>query len=106
MHNSYTLEEASSMIDKQAIKKKWKRESLFCIERLREEVNELETAIKEGHTEEAIAIEGVDCMYFLFQVLSAKASKIPLSVAFYKKYESNWLNLKKTEDEFGNKVRR
>lgn len=106
MHASYTLEEASRMIDAQAVKKKWKREALFCIERLRDEVDELETAIKKGYTEEVIAIEGIDCMYFLFQVLSAKASKIPLSVAFYTKYESNWLHLKKTEDELGNKVRR
>jgi len=106
MHDSYTLEQASSMIDEQAIKKKWKRESLYCIKRLRQEADELEHAIIDGCSQEAIAIEGVDCMYFLFQVLSVKAPDIPLSVAFYKKYESNWLNLKKTEDEKGNVIRR
>ena len=106
MHDSYTLEGVSSMIDNQAIKKKWKREALFCIKRLRDETDELEHAILDGRSEEAIAIEGVDCIYFLFQALSAKAPNIPLSVAFYKKYESNWSNLKKTEDEKGNVVRR
>ncbi len=106
MHDSYTLETASNMIDEQAIKKKWKREPLYCIKRAHQELDEMEKAIKSGLSPEEITIEGVDVMYFLFQAISNSAPKIPLSVAFYKKYESNWLNLKKTEDKFGKMVRR
>lgn len=106
MHDSYTLEIASNMIDEQAIKKEWKREPLYCIKRAHQELDEMEKAIKAGLSQEEISIEGVDVMYFLFQAISNSAPKIPLSVAFYKKYESNWLNLKKTEDKFGKMVRR
>jgi len=106
MHDSYTLEDTSAMIDKQAIKKQWKREPLYCIKRAHEELDEMEKAIKNGLSPEEVSIEGVDVMYFLFQAISNSAPKIPLSVAFYKKYESNWLNLKKTEDENGKMVRR
>lgn len=106
MHNSYTLEEMASMINGQAIEKKWKRESLFCIKRAHHELDEMKKAIENNLSQEEIAEEGIDVEYFLLQAMLDAAPTIPPSVAFKKKYDSNWIHKKKTEDEEGNVIRR
>ena len=106
MYDSFTLEKTMSMIVEQATKKKWKQDGLYCLDRLIEEAQEMKDAINDGCSEEIIAEEGIDCIYFILQAMADKASSIPPSVAFYNKYESNWVHLKKTLDETGKKVRR
>lgn len=106
MSSNLDLDHIQSMVNDQAIKKKWKTEWKYCIGRARKELDELEEAIDLGKSPEEITLEAIDVIYFVVQVPKDKAPDQSLNRAFNKKYEDNWVQKKKTEDEHGKEVRR
>ncbi len=100
------LDKIQAMVHAQAVKKGWKTEGKYCVKRAFKELNELKKAIDNGESEENIALEGIDVIYFIVQAIKDKAPNKSLNKAFMDKYEDNWVQKKKTEDEFGKEVRR
>ena len=103
MHDLDTLQR---LIVKQAVDKGWKQDAMYCIRRTFDELKELEEAIQSNKPAEVIAVEAIDCLYFILQAIENKAPEISMNDMFDKKYYENWSMLKKTEDENGSKVLR
>lgn len=94
------------MVHQQALSKKWKTDGNFCLKRAYKELDELKEALEQGKSPKEIALEIIDVIYFIAQVGQDKAKGVSLNETFLEKYEDNWIQKKKTEDEFGNEVRR
>lgn len=99
------LDTIQEMVNNQAYKKKWNRETDYCLNRAYEEMDELKEALKDIDRK-AIQLEIIDIIYFLVQIAQSATPLMSLNQSFLDKYDDNWLKLKKTIDEKGNKVLR
>ena len=102
---NYDLDSIQMNVHLQAISKKWKTSADYCIKRARQELDELEQAVNQNNKIN-VGLEVIDVLYFIVQVARAAAPEISLNNSYMKKFNDNWVNKKKTEDENGNEVLR
>lgn len=112
----YDLDTLQDAINRQALTKGWKTDSKFCLKRLKQEVKELEIELNSFDSvlvtrflgsdtiKTRIALEAIDVIYFLLQIVKDVAPELSLNEIFEQKYDHNWKNKKKTEDKDGNVI--
>ncbi len=88
------------MIVDQAKEKGWNNTDNWCFRKLQNEIAEFDEAIQQGKSPSEIAIEYIDIIYMLDQIL---ANHIPedldLEFTFLQKHSANQENAKKTFDD-------